>query len=280
MLTLTAGESSLVLMPEQGGTLLGWTRSATRLLRHAAPEAVVLGDAREAAAFPLVPYSNRIANGRFTFAGIPHQLALNFGLHPNSIHGVGWQRPWQVTRTAADAATLALPHAPDQGWPFAFTAEQHIHLTPDSLEVGFALTNRHAGPAPAGLGLHPFFPRAGASLRFNAGTVWRNGPTMLPTGETAIPPDWDHHTPRAVGSVVLDNCFAGWDGIATLAWPDRTLTLAASNIFRHLVVFTPPGADFFCVEPVSHRNDAINHGGMAVLAPGETLRGSITMRLS
>ena len=110
MLALHAGEASLVLDPAQGGSILGWTRGAVPLLRHASPRAVIPGDTREMGAFPLVPYSNRIAGGRFHFAGVDYRLALNFGDHPNSIHGIGWQRDWEVAAVAGDAATLALRH--------------------------------------------------------------------------------------------------------------------------------------------------------------------------
>ncbi|HTC10881.1 MAG TPA: aldose 1-epimerase [Acetobacteraceae bacterium] len=280
MLTLRADDMSLTLMPEQGAGILGWTRGGIPLLRHAAPQAVVPGTVGEMACFPLVPYSNRIARGQFTFGGTSHHLALNFGDHPNSIHGVGWQRAWQVIQVAPDATTLSLDHAPDVNWPFAFTAELQAYLMQAALRIELAITNLHGAPAPAGLGLHPFFPRGTATLQFRADAVWQNGPDMIPTARIAIPPDWDHASPRAVGSAALDNCFAGWTGTATLAWPDRTLTLEASEIFRHLVVYTPPGQDFFCVEPVSHMNDAINHATMHVLAPGETLRGTVTFRLS
>lgn len=280
MLTLRVDDASLVLVPELGAGILGWTRGGTRLLRHAASQATVPGTVREMAAFPLVPYSNRIARGQFSFGGVSHHLALNFGDHPNSIHGVGWQRAWQVTRIADDVATLSLAHTPDTNWPFAFVAELHTHLLPAALRVELAITNRHNAPAPAGLGLHPFFPRGTSTLQFRSSAVWRNGPDMIPTTRTAIPPDWDHTTPRTVGSAALDNCFEGWSGAATLAWPDRTLTIEASEIFRHLVVYTPLGQDFFCVEPVSHMNNAINRDAMHVLAPGETLRGTITFRVS
>ena len=83
-----------------------------------------------------------------------------------------------------------------------------------------------------------------------------------------------------VGDVALDNCFEGWDGTAVLTWPDRRLTIEADSTFRHAVVYTPLGESFFCVEPVSHMNDAINHSGMRVLDPGETLRGEIRFRLN
>jgi aldose 1-epimerase len=280
MLTLRTDDASLVLVPELGAGILGWTRGRIPLLRHAAPQAAVPGTVREMSCFPLVPYSNRIAHGRFTFGGTAHRLALNFGDHPNSIHGVGWQSPWRVMQITDDTATLSLPHTPDANWPFAFVAELQAHLTQAALRIELAITNQHNAPAPAGLGLHPFFPRGTTTLQFRADAVWQNGPDMIPTTRTAIPPDWDHAAPRAVGSAALDNCFEGWTGTATLAWPDRTLIIEASEIFRHLVVYTPPGQDFFCVEPVSHMNDAINRNAMHVLAQGETLRGTVTFRVS
>lgn len=280
MLTLTAGDSSLVLVPEHGGGILGWLHGRTPVLRHADSRAVIPGNVRELGCFPLVPYSNRIAEGRFTFAGRPCQLALNFGDHPHSIHGIGWQRAWQVTQAAGDAATLSLRHAPDPDWPFAFTARQRFQLTPAALHVALSLTNEHDAAAPAGLGLHPYFPRGAATLRFRSDSVWRNSPDLLPETRIAVPPEWDHTHGRTVGEAALDNCFAGWDGTATLAWPDRTLTIEASAIFRHLIVYTPPGQDFFCVEPVSHMNNAINHGAMHRLAPNETLQGEITFRVA
>ena len=51
-----------------------------------------------------------------------------------------------------------------------------------------------------------------------------------------------------------------------------------------LVIFTPAGEDFFCAEPVSHCTDAFNLAaagadgtGMAVLAPGAELSGTVTL---
>jgi aldose 1-epimerase len=287
MLALHAGETSLVLAPELGGSILGWTRGSVALLRHASPRALFPGDVREMAGFPLVPYSNRIAGGRFHFADAEYRLALNFGDHPHSIHGIGWQRAWRVTGVARDAATLTLPHTPDASWPFAFIAEQRFRLTATALHVALAIINHHTAPAPAGLGLHPYFPRttttvprAHATLQFHADAVWRNGADLLPRERAGVPPEWDHGAGRTIGDVALDNCFEGWDGTATLTWPDRRMTIEASDIFRHLVVYTPPGQGFFCVEPVSHMNDAINRDAMRVLDPGDTLRGEISFRLA
>ena len=83
---------------------------------------------------------------------------------------------------------------------------------------------------------------------------------------------------RKVDGVALDNCFDGWDGHAAIAWPSRRLKLAleASQPFRHLVIYVPPGRDFFCVEPVSHANGLV---GLSPLGPGATLAGEIVFRI-
>jgi aldose 1-epimerase len=43
------------------------------------------------------------------------------------------------------------------------------------------------------------------------------------------------------------------------------------------VIFTPPGRDFFCVEPVSHANGLV---GLSPLGPGATLAGEIVFHVS
>jgi aldose 1-epimerase len=60
-----------------------------------------------------------------------------------------------------------------------------------------------------------------------------------------------------------------------------SLRLEAGPALRHLQVYTPPGQDFFCVEPVSHMPDAINHPGhpMRVLAPGESFTAEIALHV-
>jgi aldose 1-epimerase len=172
---------------------------------------------------------------------------------------------------------MSLTHDGLGAWPFRFTAEQYFELGPDSLRVEIRMTNRHEGPAPAGLGLHPYFHRPeGATLRFKAESVWMNDATALPVSQVAVPDAWNHAAGLAVGSVALDNCYNGWDGVAHIGLRSTQITIEASAAFSHLQVYTPAGQDFFCVEPVTHRPNAINAArGMTILAPGQTLAGSV-----
>jgi aldose 1-epimerase len=277
MLALSRGGDQLIVAPEHGGSIVGWTRQGTHLLRRPSPAAVLLGHPGAMGCFPLVPFCNRIAFRRFNWNGQPYDLAANFGDHPHAIHGVGWQRPWVTEEVSADSVTLSLHHdaTATTGWPFAFEARLTYRLTGDGMTIRIEAVNLHSAPAPMGLGAHPYFPRpTGATIAFQADGVWMNR-DALPVTHTPIPADWDHAHGRGTDHEPLDNCFTGWRGEARLPG----MRIGADPVMRNLQVFTPEGADFFCVEPVSHAPDAINRPdqpGMTVLAPGQTMAGSMT----
>jgi aldose 1-epimerase len=284
MLTLTAGASSIVVAPEHGAGLVGWMRGRTALLRHALPEAAAFGDSHAMGLFPLLPYCNRIGWARFSWQGRDYHLARNFGDSPHTIHGIGWQRTWAVAKARPSAVTLTLDHPPDPSWPFAFRAELDYSLADSGLTITLNLTNRHDTAAPAGLGVHPYFPKAhDPSLRFAATGAWENGDDALPVRHGPLPPDWRHDALRPVSQSRLDNCFTGWDGTASIKAGPASLRIEASGVFRQLQVFTPHWADFFCVEPVSHIPDAVDRPdlppeqAMHALAPGETLQGTVSL---
>lgn len=284
MLTLTAGDSSIVVAPETGAGITGWMLGRTALTRRALPEATTGGDSHAMALFPLLPYCNRVGSARFAWEGVAYQLAHNFGDNPHAIHGIGWQRAWAVTKVGPDTVTMVLEHRPDASWPFAFAAEIAYGLSATGLHIAMRLTNRHAAAAPAGLGVHPYFPKEhDPALRFNAAGVWANGADALPERHGKVPPEWQHSAFLPVAQSRLDNCFTGWDRRADIQAGPASLRIEASAVFRHLQVFTPHWADFFCVEPVTHVPDAVNRPGlpadqaMHVLAPGEVLEGTIRL---
>ena len=287
MLTLSCKASSIVVAPEYGAGLTGWMLGRIPILRRALPQASHAGDPHAMACFPLLPYCNRMGLGRFHWSGADYRLTANFGDHPHTIHGLGWQRAWAVGEVSRNAVTLHMDHRPDGCWPFAFQASVGYSLSDRALTVTIAFTSRHDAPAPAGIGLHPYFPKAhDPFLCFQATGAWRNGPDALPSCHGAIAADWQHHEPRPIAESRLDNCFTGWNGRADIAAGPASLRIEASEVFRQLQVFTPSWADFFCVEPISHVPDALNRPdlpadqGMRSLAPNETLGGTIRFTLT
>ena len=229
------------------------------------------------------PFSNRIRNGELVFEGEVIRLEPNWPGLRHPMHGDGWAHPWRVDEAddrSADIVYLHEPSGDDGGWPFRYRARQSYRLDDDRLTVRLSVENLEEGAVPAGIGLHPFFVRDGTTeLACRCQAVWTADAEVLPIERIAIPPAWDFSRPARLDDVVLDNCFDGWDGHAAIAWPAQRLklTLEASHPFRHLVIFVPPGRDFFCVEPVSHANGLV---GLSPLGPGATLAGEIVFHVS
>ncbi|MFZ5781231.1 MAG: aldose 1-epimerase [Pseudomonadota bacterium] len=278
LLSLAAGRLALELAPAAGGSVARFCVDGKDVLRAMSARAVASGKGNEAAAYPLVPYSNRIANGQLVVAGRTFHLQPNWPGVGHPMHGEGWANPWQVARQDRASADLVHEHDGRSGWPFRYRAQQSFRLEEEALTVALSIENCEAQAVPAGLGLHPFFVRnAETRLGFCARSVWLADREVLPTERVDVPDTWNFVPPRRVDDVVLDNCFEGWDGRATVTWPDRGLRIdvTASSTFRHLVVYIPPGRSYFSVEPVSHAN---GHVAEAMLATGAVLSGEIVFR--
>ena len=288
LVRLHSGDFALDLCPRRGGAIAAFRKGDRALLRPAGKTFVRRGDPRLAACFPLVPFSNRIADGRFRFGGRIYRLDRNFPPEPHAIHGHGWQNPWVVAEASPSRAELTFRHAVS-GTPFDYRARQVFVLRENGLEVALEVTNVGDGPMPAGIGLHPYFPRTeDVTLRARLDHVWLPDERKIPQQRVTLPAAWNFARGLRLAPLDLDHCFGGWDGHAELHWPetDLTLVIEAAPPFRHLVIYVPPGQDFFCIEPVSHVNDGFNllergveGTGVRVLAPGETLGGTIRLRV-
>jgi aldose 1-epimerase len=291
-LELRAGPARLTLAPEIGGAIAAYEWSDKPILRPTPEGALGAGDVRLFSSYPLIPFSNRIADAMLHWGGTAYPLQRYLPGESHAIHGNGWRRAWSVVERASTRATLELVHdaAGDTAreWPFPYRARQAFQLAADALTLTLTISNTGGAAFPFGLGWHPFFPRNAATiLGFVAGGVWQTHPTLLPTRLDPVPSAWHFSAPRQIAATTLDNCFAGWQPPATLCWPDRDLSAAisADATCDYLVVFIPPGRDFLAVEPVTHMTDAFNRAaagqpdtGTRLLAPGATF--SCTMRIS
>lgn len=283
VLLLRAGSLAVDLAPEAGGSIARFRVGEVDLLRPMSRAGRKSGRGNNAAAYPLVPFSNRIANGRLDFEGETFHLKRNWPDVAHPMHGDGWSHGWQVLHADECAAEIVYEHEradADGGWPFRYRARQRYRLDADRLIVEMAIDNLEDRPVPAGLGLHPFFVREpDVELACRTQAVWKTDAEVLPVERVPVPADWDFRAPRPVDQVVLDNCFDGWTGKAAVIWPRRRLRLdlEASEPFRHLVIYVPPAQPYLCVEPVSHASGEV---GRLPLGPGATRGGEIVFRVS
>jgi len=291
-LELRAGPARVVLAPEVGGAIAGYEWNGKPVLRPTPNDALAAADVQRLSSFPLIPFSNRVADATLRWDGRAYPLRRYLPDLPHAIHGNGWRRAWRVRERGPARADLELVHDATgdsaREWPFPYRARQRFELTDDALTMTLAIENVGAAAFPFGLGWHPYFPRTAATeLGFGADAVWQTDRTVLPTQLEAVPPRWSFTPPRAIGDTTLDHCFAGWRRPATLRWPERRLraTIDADAACTHLIVYVPPERDYLALEPVTHMTDAFNRAaagqrdtGTRVLAPGAGF--SCTMHIS
>lgn len=277
-LTLTLGLEGGVVVDLRKGDQ-PWLKAGGEAHRDGA--AATETSARYHGAYPLLPFIGRLADGHLPWAGANYALPSHPLAAPHALHGVGWERRWAVTAQTPSALTLALDHAGDEAWPFAFRAEQHFALHAWGLALTMRLTNHHGGPAPAQLGWHPYFPSTGARLGTAFTQRWESDDRHLPSQPVPLT---DAHW--AVEETVWDHCFEG-PAQAALTWHGRALRLAWSSTprspFRGAVLYLPEAADFFCCEPVTACPNALaaadpHARGVVTLAPGENLQLTIALR--
>jgi aldose 1-epimerase len=278
VLELAAGDYRLVLQPERGGSVAGFHWRGKPVFRPACGPSVL-----DSACFPLVPFSNRIAHGRFRFGGRQVALAPNFpgSDHPHPLHGFGWLAAWDVIEQGDAAAVLEYRHAAGE-WLWAFRAVQRFALTAAGLEMSLELRNQSAEPMPGGIGFHPYFPRDSDTLyRGLHRGEWHNSPDCLPQALACESEPIDWWNGRPVGSRHVDTVYTGRKGPLVISWPSQSMTLVMqpSEALPFTVVYTPEAGDYFCVEPVSNSTDAFNRKGeghaFQGLAPGEKLAASL-----
>jgi aldose 1-epimerase len=270
------------LRPDLGGCIAGLWLGDEPVLRSTEPEH--LKAARQSGCFPLVPFSNRIAQARLQWQGTSHPLVRNNGDEPHAIHGVGWQRAWQVLEQTESSAFLSYEHRADSAWPFAFDASQMIQLHGQRLTLTLSITNQAHTAAPVGLGWHPYFvKRPHCQVAFQARGRWEMGPDKLPTHRapiTGLKADADQ--------LDVDHCFDGWDGTVSLR--DDIMQVRMQSSLSRLVVFTNPTRDTVAIEPVSHVNNAVHllrDGvtdaqalGLTVLEPGASMSATLDIEVT
>ncbi len=283
-LALENRDMELELLPEIGGSVAAFRWRGIDLLRPAPLRDSGKLTALDMGAFPMVPFSGRIRDGRFGWRGRDVSLSPNFGAEPNAIHGHGWTSGWQVSWQERGMAVLSLDSAAGN-WPWAFRAEQIFQLTANGLQLRMSVTNLEAVPMPAGLGWHPYFPADGARIGTNIAKGWSVGDAGFPGAPRELEATERLTGARRVQDIDLDTPFIAPAASASLSWPERRLRLelAATSPFDHLIVFTPRGEGYFCVEPATHVPDAHNSPldpavtGLCTLMPGMTLSASITL---
>lgn len=306
----------LVIRPASGqqfvlrrGNLTAQVGQVAAVLRRFAADDVELTETWDDAKVPpmgcgivLVPWPNRVADGRWTHDGAAQRLDLTEPSRGHAIHGLLRNTAYQALAQSDDAITLAADVYPQHGYPFALETRVRYSLTDNGLRVRHQLSNVGSEPAPFGVGAHPYL-RVGdhdvddLTLTIPASTRTVTDERMIPTATEPV--DGTPADLRAgvrIGDLpgVLDAAFTDLevqDGRVEhrLTAPDGAgVVLWADEVFRWAQVYTPPnfpGPDepdqrrAVAVEPMTCGVNAFNTGrDVLTLEPGETWSASWGLR--
>jgi aldose 1-epimerase len=250
---------------------------------------------------PLIPWPNRLADGRYRFDGVDHAVAISEPERHNAIHGFMLWRPWTAVEREPNRILMGARLFPLTGYPFTLELRISYELNEAGLSVTTTATNIGGSACPYGVGQHPYLsPGEGliddCLLEMPAATrILTDEDRQLPCGRDAVQgTGYDFRQPRRLADQHLDDPFTDLArdaaGVATVTlrmpggervelWMDERYkfvelysgdTLAPERRRRGLAV-----------EPMTCAPNAFQSGdGLVRLEPGATLTSRWGVRLT
>lgn len=237
----------------------------------------------------LVPWPNRIRDGRYSFACTERQLAISEPEFHNASHGLVRWSAWQSVDTTANSVDLGNRLIAQSGYPWELDLRLRYALTDDGLTVTLTATNRSDSAAPFAAGMHPYLdvgvPADEATLTLSADTHQHCDDRHLPTSTEPTPPALDFRAGRRIDDLELDDAWTDLDrdanGWAVVRIEGRyAVELHLGPQWRWVQVFTGDtlaerSRQSVAVEPMTAPADAFNSGtDLVSLEPGRSWRGS------
>lgn len=281
--TITSGRYAASVL-QAGGGLGDLTRDGEPLVAGPEPGGAVTGGRGQL----LLPWPNRLRDGRYTWQGTEQQLALSEPALHNAIHGLARWCTWELVSHDTSRIEVGLTLVAQKGYPWELRLGATYALDDRGLSVTVAAENRSGSPAPFAAGMHPYLDPGviadEVELTVPGAVHQVTDAQEIPAGTAPTPPDRDFRAPRRIGSLQLDD---GWTDLARDAdgWAcvrlrgTRTVALHLGPQWRWVQVFTGDTLasgrrQSIAVEPMSAPANAFDSGtDLVALEPGGTWSG-------
>jgi aldose 1-epimerase len=241
---------------------------------------------------PLIPWPNRLADGRYRFEEVDYQVALTEPTKHNAIHGFLRWRPWRAVERTHGRVVMSTRLYPLDGYPFALDVDVVYELSDAGLTVSSTAVNIGEQTCPYAAGQHPYLsPGSGliddCELQVPAATrILTDAERQLPTGKEPVEgTPFDFRNARRLGEERLDFAFTdltrGEDGraVTRLAAPDGKC--AELWVDEHYPIVELYTGDTLAparrrrglgVEPMTCAPNAFQSGeGLIALEPGQSI---------
>jgi aldose 1-epimerase len=248
----------------------------------------------------LYPTPNRVRNGVFRWEGkdYPQRRAGK----PVLEHGLVHTEAWEAAEPVADGSGARLEAWLDfkeggtlyQSFPFPHRLGLSFLLTARGIRVTYSICNHGTRELPFGFGLHPYFMKITGDdctwVTLPANAVMDATSDLLPTGrlKRVRGSIYDLGTPAPVSFLDMDHVFTrlrrGKHARIQHRGAGLGIDLEATRDFTHLVLYTPRGEKYFCLENQTCSTDAHNlwdrgfamESGLKTVKPGAVHSGSVS----
>lgn len=233
----------------------------------------------------LFPFPNRIDGGKYIYHDIEHQLRVNLSNENNSIHGLIYDKKFELLEMFADneQAGIKLQYdnrgdLPGYPWPFRFIIEYILNID-NGLTIKIQALNTSNAKIPVGIGYHPYFKLNSTVndiyLDFPGKEIFKVNTRMLPTGETEI---YNRFTKsKKIDDTEFDNCFGldlSKNRAETTIYSENLkggITIwqeTGENKLNYLQIYTPLDRKSIAIEPMTCIANAFNNGiGLIEIEP-------------
>ena len=234
----------------------------------------------------LMPWPNRIRDGRYSFGDRDLQLSLSEAARGNASHGLVRWAAWSLEELSSASVSLTYRLMAQSGYPWTVDLHVLYDLSADGLTVTQTATNLSSSPAPYASGAHPYL-RVGSGgvddweLTVPASSRLLVDEQLIPVGSESVEgTPYDFRISRPVRDTVVDHAFGDLDrdssGVATVTVRDPSsgdgVALWMDDRHHWIQVFTaeldPVPRQAVAVEPMTSPPDAFRSGtDLVVLAP-------------
>lgn len=222
----------------------------------------------------LFPFANRIENGHYQFNEILHQLPINKIEENNAIHGLVYNKTFEVVHFAAhnDEAVVHVRYIENgepKGFPFKYIITLSYIIKKSSLELIVEVKNIDKFSFPFTLGWHPYFVSSNLEnslLELDCSKKIAVNDQKIPINEESITLSKDIH----FKDVELDDCFILNKNRICFNTPDYRLDFNFSADGKYLHLYIPSNRRTIAIEPqTGSANNFNDNRGLKILLPEE-----------
>ncbi len=244
----------------------------------------------------LIPFPNRIKDGKYVFKGRTNQLPVNHLAENHAIHGLLYNKPFLVKKVSNNnsLALLELEYLYNnelEGYPFRFLLRLEYSFSINGLKMNTTVINQGNSEIPFADGWHPYFTFQetvdNLSLLIPGSRKIEVDNRMIPTGTKSETENYNKLL--KIGDSLFDTTYqienenisttklySAKKNVNIHVWQETGL-----NKYNYMQIYIPPDRSSVAIEPMTSAADAFNNGeGLIILKPGAVYTNNCGVYLS